>query len=746
MKCLVLAGGSSDRLWPLSRKGYPKQFMEMRRGRSMFQEAILRNMPFCDEFIIVTNVRYEKIARAQLQDFQGLDYTVLLEESPLKTAAAVVISALKLQPDDELLIVSTDHIIEGDYNSVVTRVKDVVRGGKLAVVGVQPADDKSEDYHFIDVSSRKIRLTSRRTKHCYLDCGIFAAKVSVILKSTQELYLEQCAEARIGDDGVIELGQSVPALGLDSVWKNDLMELVKAQFQWIRITDISSYYRYLQMCPGDSNIIQNKNKNVEIVNMADDQLIVANGLKDVLIANTKDAVYITGIDSEREIKSITRRYYAEKSKYFDARPVNYEKWGIEEILNRTEFDSVSRITVFPNRTLCGKPEENRVVHYFILDGTASVSSPDAPPRACAKNGSVFFRANAVYEISNTTKRNLVMIRTENADKRVGKLSDENHSCFVKLAPAFKDYFWGGTKIRDVLGKAVGNLDVIAESWELSAHPAGQSKIASGKWKGMYFCDFVEAIGKEELGWKAQAYERFPLMVKFIDAKSDLSIQVHPNDEYAFVNEGDYGKNEMWYILEADEGAFLYLGFNRKVSGEEIRARIANDTLPEVMNKVPVKPGDAYFLQAGTVHAVGAGCFLCEIQQSSNVTYRLYDYGRRDKDGKLRDLHIDKALSVLNPEPTETRPYTGYPLIGGEGYSKQLIGQCKYFSVLKYCINGKLSLPPNESTFQVVIVIGGEGRIGNGRASNKTKLGDTWFFGCRDSIVIDGQCSVLIANI
>lgn len=338
-----------------------------------------------------------------------------------------------------------------------------------------------------------------------------------------------------------------------------------------------------------------------------------------------------------------------------------------------------------------------------------------------------------------------MISTEKILK-TAKTKTENANYLVKLQPAFKDNLWGGTKIRDYLGKDVGNMDVIAESWELSAHPAGESKIASGDFAGKTLSDYIFSIGKEKLGWKAQNYDKFPLMVKFIDAKDNLSVQVHPADEYAMTVENEFGKNEMCHILDADEDSFIYDGFNRDVTAEEIRERIKNNTLTDVLNKIYVKKGETYFLKAGTVHAIGSGCFICEIQQSSNVTYRLYDYGRKDKNGLLRELHIDKALDVLNMNSTSPKPSDTYETIVQNNNKKRLIGQCKYFTVNLYDVDGEISLPSIESSFQVFINIFGTGTISDGVNSFDTKLGDTWFCASKQKISLQGKFKMLVVNV
>ena len=217
---------------------------------------------------------------------------------------------------------------------------------------------------------------------------------------------------------------------------------------------------------------------------------------------------------------------------------------------------------------------------------------------------------------------------------------------IKLKPAFKDYLWGGTRLRDDFGKDC-DFDKIAESWELSCHKDGNSVVADGEFAGLTLAQYIEKEGKSVLGTNCEKFENFPILIKLIDAKDNLSVQVHPNNEYAQRVEGEYGKTEMWYVVDCDEGASLLYGFKHNITKEEFRERIENNTLLEVTNSVPVKKGDVFFIEAGTLHAIGKGILIAEIQQNSNTTYRIYDYGRVGADGKPRQLHIDKAVDVIN---------------------------------------------------------------------------------------------------
>lgn len=302
---------------------------------------------------------------------------------------------------------------------------------------------------------------------------------------------------------------------------------------------------------------------------------------------------------------------------------------------------------------------------------------------------------------------------------------------VKLSPAFKDYLWGGTKLKDVYNKNC-DLDIVAESWELSAHPDGPSTIVSGQYAGKSFIEYLDIVGKDVLGSKCKDISEFPLLIKFIDAKQNLSVQVHPNDEYALKYENGYGKTEMWYVIDSEEGAGLYVGFNRDVSKEEVEQRIADNTIMDVLCFHPTKPGDIFFIPAGTVHAIGAGNLICEIQQSSNSTYRLYDYDRRDKFGNPRELHLKKALDVLN--------YSKYEPVKFNGKLS-----CKYFEVMPLDVNGTEQIKLSDDSFYTVTCINGNGVLSLEK-SMSIKMGDTVFVpSTKTTLTVEGNVSLVIAK-
>lgn len=275
----------------------------------------------------------------------------------------------------------------------------------------------------------------------------------------------------------------------------------------------------------------------------------------------------------------------------------------------------------------------------------------------------------------------------------------------KLIAPCKAYIWGGTKLKDKYGKQT-DADVCAESWELSFHKDGLTALANGK-------TLAETVSGQELGTNVTGFAFFPTLNKFIDAKDNLSVQVHPSDEYALKNENSLGKTEMWYVVEADEGAGLYLGFNRDVSQEEYKAAIEENRLTELLNFYPVKAGDCYFIPAGTIHAIGKGCLIYEIQQNSNITYRVYDYGRKDKNGNPRELHVDKALQV-----------TCLQKFVPKQFKDGLLGQSDYFTVDKIVVDGERTSATDGSSFACITCVKGAGSIDG----EPMRLGDSYFVG------------------
>ena len=316
---------------------------------------------------------------------------------------------------------------------------------------------------------------------------------------------------------------------------------------------------------------------------------------------------------------------------------------------------------------------------------------------------------------------------------------------IKLKPAFKDYLWGGTRLRDDFGKDC-DFDKIAESWELSCHKDGNSVVADGEFAGLTLAQYIEKEGKSILGTNCEKFENFPILIKLIDAKDNLSVQVHPNNEYAQRVEGEYGKTEMWYVVDCDEGASLLYGFKHNITKEEFRERIENNTLLEVTNSVPVKKGDVFFIEAGTLHAIGKGILIAEIQQNSNTTYRIYDYGRVGADGKPRQLHIDKAVDVTNLCPA--KPYPQSEPVDMGGWTKKRLAKCEYFTVDVINVDTSAALEADKSSFVNILVLdGGCVLSSEGNDAVELKKGDSVFIPAGlGKFELTGKCSAVMTHI
>ena len=252
-------------------------------------------------------------------------------------------------------------------------------------------------------------------------------------------------------------------------------------------------------------------------------------------------------------------------------------------------------------------------------------------------------------------------------------------CPVKIRPVFQDYIWGGTYFRDHYHKDVPkDWQKIAESWELSVHPNGLSLIDSGEFKNRTLKEYLKINGPKFLGKRFDTCT-LPILFKLIDAKDNLSVQVHPSDDYARKYERQAGKTEMWYIIDAKPGSQLYYGFKKKIGKKEFAQRIKENTLTDVLNAVKVKPGDVFYIPAGTLHAIGKGILIAEIQQNSDLTYRIYDYGRLGNDGQPRELHVEKAMEVTDLKPAKP-PKKSHPIKLKTDATITTLASCPYFVV------------------------------------------------------------------
>lgn len=464
-------------------------------------------------------------------------------------------------------------------------------------------------------------------------------------------------------------------------------------------------------------------------------------------------------ESEK-LKDIMREN-PEEQHYFDQGRVIYKPWGTYELLNVNPMYVVRKVVVTEGKTIYAHQHAHRTEHWILVCGRARIILEGVEGEYGA-NDSIEVPRNTTHQISNigneplvfmeistgtmVEERDLISIRSR--DLTEAELGYQTEP-FVRLLPAFKDYLWGGTRLRDIYGKKC-DYEIIAESWELSAHKEGQSIVASGRHKGLLFSEYLDRIGKEGWGWKCQSLERFPLLVKLIDARENLSVQVHPDDAYALEKENEYGKNEMWYILQCEPDSCIYCGFRRDVTREEVEQAVREDTILSLLNRIPIRQGEAFFIPAGTVHAIGRGSLICEIQQSSNCTYRLYDYNRKDKYGNYRELHLDKALAVMDYNRYEVQRFDS-ETIETSAYVCHILSRCKYFECISCRLHGTYQLEGDGNSFYSVLCVQGEAALRCGEGGNGAELamkaGDSVFIPAGErKFLLEGDGELIITHI
>lgn len=310
---------------------------------------------------------------------------------------------------------------------------------------------------------------------------------------------------------------------------------------------------------------------------------------------------------------------------------------------------------------------------------------------------------------------------------------------LQFDPILKERIWGGTKLKSVLNKPITS-DITGESWELSTVEGDVSVISNGEYKGKSLTELIDENPNELLGTAVYARfgKQFPLLFKYLDAREDLSIQVHPNDELAKKRHNSFGKTEMWYVLQADEGSRIIVGFKDDSSPKEYVKHLEDDTLVSILDTVKAKSGDVFFLETGTVHAIGAGILIAEIQQTSDITYRLYDFNRKDAQGNTRELHIDLALDAINYKKVDT-----YKTYLKEFNQSNSIVDCPYFTTNFIPLEGNLTVNKNGDSFTVLMCVEGSFEMEYNNTTIQYKKGDTVLIpAALKSFIISGTASIL----
>lgn len=316
---------------------------------------------------------------------------------------------------------------------------------------------------------------------------------------------------------------------------------------------------------------------------------------------------------------------------------------------------------------------------------------------------------------------------------------------MMIRPCYKEYLWGGSRLKTRYGKSDGP-DILAESWELADHKDGNSIIADGPMKGMTLQD-LRAIDKEQFWGRKCECDKFPILVKFIDAFHDLSVQIHPSDIQAKKELGESGKAEMWYIIDCTKEAFIYLGLQRGISENEF-IKMANDgSICDVLNRVEIHKGDVFFIEPGIIHAIGAGALIAEIQQNSNTTFRIYDYQRKDKNGNQRELHLDRAIEVSNLEPIIPSMCRSTGTMIFPEFIMTEMYVCEMFKAYKVDIHQKIELNCNGESFHHITCVEGNGVIGHNSVEYPLQRGKSYFMPATiGDYSINGKCEILLSRV
>ena len=400
MKCVILAGGSGDSLWPLSRRQFPKQFMKIKEGRSLLQETVVRNMPFCEEFIIVTNESYKNIVNGQMKAFQSLKYRVILEGTPKGTGAAVLLGTMFANPSELVLVVNSDNLIEGEgYKEAVIAAKEYAKEGYLAVLGIKP-ESQSSTYGYILRDKENVKKFIARIDfdenetegllgygydEGYLwNSGILVFTAGDMTNAARKLSHELYTTCKTAKRKVPAIRRSVrfsesimqpmPHGSIETLLleKCDSIKVVEAKFEWLDVGNASDLAEFGNNIKSEC-VIKYDCDNVNIINNAPRRLVVANDLRDLVVVNTDDATYVSSKKSADNIKQIMKDNMETYEAFFDYNRTTYKEWGMQEILNYSQGYKVRKLTIFPGMSMALHQHEKRTEHWSIVEGVATIT-------------------------------------------------------------------------------------------------------------------------------------------------------------------------------------------------------------------------------------------------------------------------------------------------------------------------------------------------------------------------------------
>ena len=313
---------------------------------------------------------------------------------------------------------------------------------------------------------------------------------------------------------------------------------------------------------------------------------------------------------------------------------------------------------------------------------------------------------------------------------------------LKMQPAYKDSLWGGDTLKRMFGKDSG-LAITAESWELSTQEKGLSRIVNGPYQGMAFSEYIREL-PEAVSMDFSAEDKFPVLVKFLDVRQPISIQVHPSGENA--GPGEEGKAEVWYIVSANPGARIYYGLREQVTKEQLKKRALEGTLEQLFNQVPVHPGQIWYNHPGILHSLEGGALVAEVQQNSDTTYRVYDFNRKDAQGNLRELHLEKALEVIDYTPQQGAE-NAIQSRKAEGNALSALFACEHFAVDRLDVETQINLRCEKESFCCLLFLEGKGKILCAGEAFEFAAGDCYFLPAGlGAYQVEGACMALSAHI
>lgn len=316
---------------------------------------------------------------------------------------------------------------------------------------------------------------------------------------------------------------------------------------------------------------------------------------------------------------------------------------------------------------------------------------------------------------------------------------------MRLQPCYKEYLWGGKRLKTEFLK-LDAPEITAESWELSCHADGQARVAEGACAGMRIQELGD-MDRASFWGKACLSSEFPVLIKLIDASEKLSIQVHPSDQTAQAEKGERGKAEMWYIVDCEPQSYIYFGFSRKISKSVFFDCVKNGEICKMLNQVHVQPGDVFYILPGTIHAIGAGIVIAEIQQSSNTTFRIYDYQRKGADGKSRPLHLERAADVLSYDPIIPEECKANSMACFSEFTMAEMFSCQYFKAYRVDVHSAITLRCDGKSFHHLLCVAGEGRIEYKGKSYYMRRGESYFLpATMGEYRLVGNCRVLMSRV